>query len=493
MAANNEVNIQLKATDKASSKLKTLEKNAGGLWSKLKKLGGPMKAIWVGLAATGVAAWVAGVKLFNLADSVETTVGKAQTVFGEYFNDMDKIATTTAKSMGLTRAEYLKTAAGMADLLKPMGFTSEQAADQTTKMINLAGALSEWSAWQYNAQEAGEILSKAMLWETEQLKSMWIAIDQSSQEYKKRIELLMADQWVSQQQARALDIQRQIFEKSTDAQKAYAEGADTLTRKKAEMSATLWNLKETIATALIPAFHEIVNTLQPVIEKVAENIKLWFENKENVEKLTTTIKTIIGVFWTLFEILGTVIGAFYKLGEGLGFAAFKVVEFTTGAYNKFIEFKDNTVDTFRAIKEFIVGIFEDMKNTIIEKFQAAIDFVNNALAKVKAVWNKITWLVSSVKSAASSVASGVSDFVTWTKANGGPVRAGESYMVWERGSEVFVPKTDGTIIPNGWIAGGVNINLGGVTVTNEADENRLAQKIQANLTETLQLYKLGIS
>jgi hypothetical protein len=35
--------------------------------------------------------------------------------------------------------------------------------------------------------------------------------------------------------------------------------------------------------------------------------------------------------------------------------------------------------------------------------------------------------------------------------------------------------------------------MGGVTVTNEADENRLAQKIKAELTESLQMYKFGIS
>jgi hypothetical protein len=41
------------------------------------------------------------------------------------------------------------------------------------------------------------------------------------------------------QQAKAIATQQLIFEKSTDAQKAYEEGAESLTRKKAELKATL--------------------------------------------------------------------------------------------------------------------------------------------------------------------------------------------------------------------------------------------------------------
>lgn len=44
------------------------------------------------------------------------------------------------------------------------------------------------------------------------------------------------------------------------------------------------------------------------------------------------------------------------------------------------------------------------------------------------------------------------------KANGGNVYAGKSYMVGERGSEMFVPTTNGSIVPNNKMAGG-NTNV----------------------------------
>ena len=75
---------------------------------------------------------------------------------------------------------------------------------------------------------------------------------------------------------------------------------------------------------------------------------------------------------------------------------------------------------------------------------------------------------------------------------GGSVAAMRPYLVGERGPELFMPRVAGTIIPSGQFApayagGGVNIhlNIGGVTVTKEADENRLVAKIQTMLESGL--------
>jgi hypothetical protein len=50
---------------------------------------------------------------------------------------------------------------------------------------------------------------------------MGIKIDQSTPQFNERIALVVKTTGVTLEQAKALDIQRQIFEKSTDAQEAY--------------------------------------------------------------------------------------------------------------------------------------------------------------------------------------------------------------------------------------------------------------------------------
>lgn len=53
------------------------------------------------------------------------------------------------------------------------------------------------------------------------------------------------------------------------------------------------------------------------------------------------------------------------------------------------------------------------------------------------------------------------------RADGGPVSAGDPYLVGERGPELFVPARSGTIVPNGGGVGGtvINLHVGGSVVT----------------------------
>ncbi len=68
------------------------------------------------------------------------------------------------------------------------------------------------------------------------------------------------------------------------------------------------------------------------------------------------------------------------------------------------------------------------------------------------------------------------------RANGGPVHAGRAYLVGERGPEIMVPKTAGTVLPNGTVPAaqaGVSFT---VNVQGDASENtvRLIQGAMAN-------------
>lgn len=81
-----------------------------------------------------------------------------------------------------------------------------------------------------------------------------------------------------------------------------------------------------------------------------------------------------------------------------------------------------------------------------------------------------------------------------TRAEGGPVRAGVPYIVGERGSEWFVPKQDGTIVPHGVGAytlgrplddgGGVHINVNynvGYSTASPAEAQRFMRAITPEL------------
>ena len=62
------------------------------------------------------------------------------------------------------------------------------------------------------------------------------------------------------------------------------------------------------------------------------------------------------------------------------------------------------------------------------------------------------------------------------RANGGPVGAGKSYMVGERGPEMFVPNTGGRIVPNSDMGSStnvvVNVDASGSSVEGDEEQGR---------------------
>ena len=65
------------------------------------------------------------------------------------------------------------------------------------------------------------------------------------------------------------------------------------------------------------------------------------------------------------------------------------------------------------------------------------------------------------------------------RANGGRVSANQPYMVGERGREMFVPTTSGTIVPNNQLGGGttnvINVSVDASGTQAEGDEATSSQ------------------
>jgi hypothetical protein len=74
------------------------------------------------------------------------------------------------------------------------------------------------------------------------------------------------------------------------------------------------------------------------------------------------------------------------------------------------------------------------------------------------------------------------------RAGGGPVSAGEAYIVGEKGPELFVPNGNGAIVPSGMAAGGVVIhNVFNIVDTEAGITRRVADNITRSLTRGTKL------
>lgn len=170
---------------------------------------------------------------------------------------------------------------------------------------------------------------------------------------------------------------------------------------------------------------------------------------------------------------------------------------------------------FNAVVSIASDVFEIVKDTIIEKFEAVkapieavitrtqekIERIWKKIRSVKnAIWNAVKDAWNAVKDTAGQAWNAVSS-AAWNvwkslgfRADGWPVSAWSPYIVGEQWPELFVPKRNGTIIPNGANTGvNVSINMGGVSVYNQADEERLVNKLQNELIKQLKFYNLGVN
>lgn len=117
---------------------------------------------------------------------------------------------------------------------------------------------------------------------------------------------------------------------------------------------------------------------------------------------------------------------------------------------------------------------------VMKKIQKMIDLYNSAKDAVSSVGGKVS-------SAKDSVVNAVKGLVG--KAGGGQVVAGQSYIVGEKGQEVFTPSQSGSIIPNNKLGGSGNItvNINGGTYLSEDVARQIGDKIISQFRRTVRI------
>lgn len=224
---------------------------------------------YVGLAAGAFAIdsiIAAGTALFKTGVEMESLAKKAKTVFGEALPQITQEAEKNAMAMGLTTQQYVAAASAAQDLLVPMGFQRKEAAGISAQLINLSGALSEWTGGQIDSTRVSEILTKALLGEREELKSLGISISEADVQAALAEKGLQDLTGATLQQAEATTTLELILSKSTDAQAQFAAESDSAARRQAELAARFQEIAEKLAVLLLPVFEKLVSVIGVVVE-----------------------------------------------------------------------------------------------------------------------------------------------------------------------------------------------------------------------------------
>lgn len=425
-----------------------------------------------------------GKELYGLGQELDVYNKKADTVFEGGSELVKAWADKNNEAMGISKQELTGLAAGFGDLLKPMGFTAEQAGKMSTEVVGLSGALSAWSGGQTSAAEVSDILAKAMLGETDGLKALGISISQD--EVNTRLARDGKDKLTGSllAQAKATATQQLIMEKSTDAQKAWADGSMDGIKNSNTLKATFEQLKATLAEKLMPVFQRvtswIVTEAVPFIGQLFERGKvLWAEWAPSISAAIATIWAkaqpvfdAIRSAWdwvvSLFEQgaddvgdksswLGQTVdklGAMFSAAFGAVQAIVStVVDVVLGLWNKFGDIIIRTVmgvweglkTTFGGIVDMLTGVFDLIKSVLTGKWGDAWEAIKKILG---GAWDAIKGLLGTLWSLVSGAFEAIGRVMVdlWNKAWDGVKAAFNAAWSWVKG----IPGQIGSALSTMW-------------------------------------------
>jgi hypothetical protein len=433
------------------------------------KLGGFAKKAGAAFAVAGAAAAAYAGKL--LIDGVKSAI--------EDEAAQAKLATTLENVTGATNAQIAATESYITKTALANGITDDLLRPSLDRLVRSTGNVTEAQKLQQLALDisAGsgksleavtEALAKANEGNFGALKRLGVPLDEN---------IIKTKDFDAAQAALA----------ATFAGQASTQ-ADTFAGKMARLNVAFEEGKETVGSfvldAVTPLFEIFVNKIIPVIQQLSE--ELGPKLTPIFQSLQIYIRDfVIPTFKAIWEfITNFVVPALRDLLtpiiNGLRYAFDLVAK-------KIEENKDKLaplLTLFKGVATFVRDVLAPVIGTvlgvafkvlgtaigvIIDVFATLVDLIAKAFSAIKAIVSFITNnpLTRFLGGALEAVFGG-------GKAAGGPVRSGTSYLVGERGPELFTPNSSGMITPNNRLGGGTTINL---NVTGAIDPEGTARTI----------------
>jgi hypothetical protein len=255
--------------------------------------------------------------------------------------------------------------------------------------------------------------------------------------------------------------------------------ADTFQGKMARLSEAFNEGKETVGSfildAITPLVSGFVDKVIPALSKMSESLGKDLKDPMNAIK-GVLVDFVIPAFKALYTYLVDFVVPFFSSIFG---PALKGISTAFDTIKKAINDNETDLkplfDLFKSVATFAKDTLGPAIGTILK---VAFEVVGKAIAGVITgvsdlvgffadVIQKVKDFVALVK--ANPIVAGISGLIDrifgGAKATGGPVSGGTTYLVGERGPELFTPSGSGNIIPNNRLGGGAaavfNITVNG--------------------------------
>jgi hypothetical protein len=439
-----------------TSSLNTGSKDVQTFGDKIAKFG---KVAAVAFAAAGAVAVKFGIDAVKSASDLAETVAKTGEIFGDSASDIEAFAETSAKALGQTKQQALDAASTFAVFGKSAGLAGDDLVKFSTDFTGLASDLASFN--NTSPEEAINAIGSALRGEAEPLRRYGVLLnDATLRQAALELGIVNTTKNALTPQQKVLAAQAVIYQQTTTAQGDFARTSEGLANQQRILSAQLENVKTTIGTALLPIVLEITTFFATYLLPIVEKLGQAFAGdggdsiKSSLGSVVETIKTfVLPIFDGLVSAFNTIRKAISNNSEEL---------------KPFFTLIKNIADFIYTVLAPVVGevlgaafkVLGGIISGIITIFAKLVSGITAAVNKVKELASALSNSV--VGKAVSGIASGIGSVFGGGRALGGPVSGGTSYLVGERGPELFTPSSSGKIIPNNAMGGNtVNITVNG--------------------------------
>ena len=402
----------------------------------------------VAAAAAGAFAIKIGIDSVKAAGNLVEAQSKVTAVFAEQAKEVLAWGNTTAKAFGVSNRQALEAAGTYGNLFRAFGIGNKEAVKMSKTLVELAADMASFN--NVPIDQALNALRSGLSGETEPLKRFGVALqDVRLREEAVRLGLVKTTTEVLPPAIRAQAAYSLILQDTAIQQGDVSRTSEDLAAQMKFLSAGVEEAKSSFGEALLPITIKLVNYLNEKFIPMVQQISDGFAGKSGTEGLTGTALKVAKAMGYDEQ----------SSGNNLGSALRNVAE-AMGQLIRAIMSSD---------EEGAPSTLQRLANAL-ETVAGAINAISDAVTKAKSIWGGSNFGIQFAPGGINAPRTG--------RALGGTVNAGQAVRVGEMGAEVFIPRTDGQIVPNNKLGGGGNTFIFNGVIDGESARRTIEKLLQ---------------
>ncbi len=293
-----------------------------------------------------------------------------------------------------------------------------------------------------------------------------------------------------------------LFKNSTDAQGDLIRTQDSFANKSKALQATLKDLGEVMgnfllpmATAVVSKFTDIAKTFENLfgnVDALRKRFNDWITELDLQTGLVSAFKAAWDDIVLVFnqELKPALDELFIALEPLKPF--FKAFAQVLGVV--FVGALQLAIQTLRILIIALTQIFSaaiKVSTFFTNIFTKSLESIANIFERIISAIEKTINVIRRLREACGSsffggLAQGISQFAG-ARAHGGPVQAGKSFLVGERGAELFTPSQNGRITPASATGGGTTIIINNPVLLDQTMLERISEQLGIMLRDQLRV------